>query len=72
MKLPRDFSGAQALRALEWLGFSTIGQPGSQVRLARGNRRVTVPMHRNLVAATLHSILRHQAGVSQDDLVNAL
>jgi predicted RNA binding protein YcfA (HicA-like mRNA interferase family) len=33
--------------------------------------RITVPMHRNLVAGTLQSILR-QAGVSVEDFVNAL
>jgi predicted RNA binding protein YcfA (HicA-like mRNA interferase family) len=71
VKLPRDISGAEALRALERLGFSITRQTGSHVRLAQGNRRVTVPMHRNLVAGTLQSILR-QAGVSLDDFVNAL
>jgi predicted RNA binding protein YcfA (HicA-like mRNA interferase family) len=39
--------------------------------MAQGDRRVTVPMHRNLVVGTLQSILR-QAGVSQDDFLNAL
>ena len=71
MKLPRDISGAEALRALERLGFSVIRQAGSHVRLARGDRRVTVPMHRNLVVGTLQSILR-QAGVSLQDFQNAL
>jgi predicted RNA binding protein YcfA (HicA-like mRNA interferase family) len=71
VKLPRDISGAEALRALERLGFSVIRQSGSHVRLAQGDRRVTVPMHRNLVVGTLQSILR-QAGVSLDDFLNAL
>ena len=71
MKLPRDISGAEAVRALERLGFSTVRQAGSHVRLARRDRRVTVPMHRNLVVATLQSILR-QAGVSLDDFQDAL
>ena len=71
MKLPRDISGAEALRALERLGFSVIRQTGSHVRLAQGDRRVTVPMHRHLVVGTLQSILR-QAGVNLDDFQNAL
>ena len=71
MKLPRDISGAETVRALERLGFSVIRQTGSHVRLAQGDRRVTVPMHRNLVVGTLQSILR-QAGVSLDDFQNAL
>ena len=71
MKLPRDISGAEASQALERLGFSITRQSGSHVRMARGNRRVTVPMHRNLVVGTLQSILR-QAHVNLDDFVNAL
>jgi predicted RNA binding protein YcfA (HicA-like mRNA interferase family) len=71
MKLPRDVSGAEAVRALERLGFSIRRQTGSHVRMTQGNRRVSVPMHRNLVVGTLQNILR-QAGVSLDDFVNAL
>ena len=71
MKLPRDISGAEALKALERLGFSITRQAGSHVRLARGNRRVTVPMHSHLVVGTLQSILR-QAGISVEEFVNAL
>ncbi len=71
MKLPRDISGTEAVRALRRLGFSSTRQTGSHVRLARGDLRVTVPMHRNLVAGTLQSILR-QAGISVEDFVNAL
>jgi predicted RNA binding protein YcfA (HicA-like mRNA interferase family) len=71
MKLPRDVSGFEAVRALERLGFSISRQTGSHVRMAQGNRRVTVPMHRNLVVGTLQSILR-QANVSLNDFVNAL
>ena len=71
MKLPRDISGAEAVRALQRPGFSSTRQTGSHIRLARGKSRVTVPMHRNLVAGTLQSILR-QADVSAEDFVNAL
>jgi predicted RNA binding protein YcfA (HicA-like mRNA interferase family) len=71
VKLPRDVSGTEAIKALERLGFSIIKQTGSHVRMAQGNRRVTVPTHRKLVVGTLQSILR-QAGVSLADFVNAL
>jgi len=71
MKLPRDVSGAEAVRALERLGFSISRQTGSHVRMVQGNHRVTVPMHRNLVVGTLQSILR-QAGVSLIDFMKAL
>jgi len=39
--------------------------------MARGNRRVTVPMHRDLVVGTLQSVFR-QAGISAEDFLNAL
>ena len=71
MKLPRDISGAEALKALERLGFAITRQAGSHVRMARGNRRVTVPMHRDLVVGTVQSILR-QAGISVEEFVNVL
>jgi predicted RNA binding protein YcfA (HicA-like mRNA interferase family) len=71
VKLPRDISGDEALKALERLGFSVSRQIGSHVRMAQGNRRVTVPMHRSLAVGTLQSILR-QADVSLEDFVNAL
>ncbi|MGA2196878.1 MAG: type II toxin-antitoxin system HicA family toxin [Bryobacteraceae bacterium] len=71
MKLPRDISGDEALKTLERLGFSISRQIGSHVRMAQGNRRVTVPKHRNLAVGTLQSILR-QAGVSVEDFVNVL
>ena len=71
MKPPRDVPGAEALQALERLGFSITRQVGSHVRMARGNRRVTVPMHHDLVVGTLQSILR-QAGISVEEFVDAL
>jgi predicted RNA binding protein YcfA (HicA-like mRNA interferase family) len=39
--------------------------------MLRGDRLVTVPMHRNLVVGTLQNILR-QAGVSVEDFVKVL
>jgi predicted RNA binding protein YcfA (HicA-like mRNA interferase family) len=71
VKFPRDISGAEAIKALERMGFSITRQAGSHVRMTRGNRRVTVPLHRDLVVGTLQSILR-QSGVSLDDFLNAL
>jgi predicted RNA binding protein YcfA (HicA-like mRNA interferase family) len=59
-----DISGAAPLKTLERLGFSNA-------RTVGGNRRVMVPMYRNLVVGTLKSILR-QAAVSLDDFVDAL
>ena len=65
MKLPRDVSGRDVIRALERLGFSDARQTGSHVRLIRGDRRVTVPDRDSVAPGTLKSILR-QAGVEAE------
>ncbi len=71
MKLPRDVSGTEAVKAFERLGFSIKRQTGSHVRLVRGGRRVTVPTHRNLAVGTVQSILR-QAGISVEEFLSSL
>ena len=59
MKLPRDISGAEAVKVLRRLGFEVVRQEGSHIRMSKGNVHVTVPNHRQLVPKTLQSILRH-------------
>jgi predicted RNA binding protein YcfA (HicA-like mRNA interferase family) len=71
MKLPRNVSGAAASRALQRLGFTITRQVGSHARLARGDRRVTVPMHSALAPGTLQSILR-QADVGLEEFLKVL
>ncbi|MBZ5594528.1 MAG: type II toxin-antitoxin system HicA family toxin [Acidobacteriia bacterium] len=71
MKLPRDVSGAEAVRALERMGFSVTRQVGSHVRLRNGPKCVTVPLHRSLAPGTLQGILR-QAATTLADFLNAL
>lgn len=71
MKVPRDISGAEAVKVLGRLGFAITRQTGSHVRMARGSRLVTVPAHRNPVVGTLQNILR-QAGVSLEEFMNGL
>ena len=67
MKLPRDLSGGDVVKALNRLGFSVVRQEGSHIRLEKGGLGVTVPNHRVLVPKTLQSILG-QAGITADDL----
>ena len=71
MKLPRDVSGGEAVRALRRLGFTVTRQDGSHIRLSKGERHVTVPNHRFLVPKTLQSILR-QAGVTVEEFTEQL
>jgi predicted RNA binding protein YcfA (HicA-like mRNA interferase family) len=69
-KLPR-VSGAQAVRALERLGFAVARQRGSHIVLRRGSAGCVVPNHRELKTGTLAGVLK-QAGVSVEDFINAL
>jgi len=69
-KLPR-ISGAEAIRALERLGFVIARQSGSHVILRRGTSGCVVPMHRELKTGTLAGALR-QAGISADEFIAAL
>ncbi len=50
--LPR-ISGAEAVRALEKLGFLVARQKGSHVILRRGSTGCVVPLHRVLKLGTL-------------------
>ena len=63
MKLPRDVSGSEAVRALRRLGFVERRQTGSHVILRREHRIVVVPMHRPIKPGTLAGLIA-QSGVS--------
>ena len=64
-KLPR-ISGAEAIRALEKLGFEQVRQKGSHVVLRRDHLGCVVPLHKELKVGTLAGILR-QANVSPEE-----
>jgi predicted RNA binding protein YcfA (HicA-like mRNA interferase family) len=69
-KLP-IISGAEAVRALEHVGFKIVRQRGSHMVLRRGSAGCVVPNHRELKTGTLSGILK-QAGVSADEFIAAL
>lgn len=71
MKLPRDVSGAQAVRALQRLGFAIVRQRGSHIRMEKAGLGVTVPAHGSIAPGTLQSVLR-QARVSVEEFVEAI
>ena len=64
-KLPR-ISGAEAIRALELLGFEKVRQSGSHVIMRRPGKGCVVPLHPELKVGTLAGLLR-QAEVSSDE-----
>ncbi|HEX4084513.1 MAG TPA: type II toxin-antitoxin system HicA family toxin [Chthoniobacteraceae bacterium] len=66
MKLPRDVSGSDAVKALKRLGFTVVKQEGSHIRMSKGACRVTIPNHKSIVPKTLQSLLR-QASVSIEE-----
>jgi predicted RNA binding protein YcfA (HicA-like mRNA interferase family) len=69
-KLPH-VSGAEAIRALERLGFARIRQSGSHVFMCRGRDSCVVPAHAELKIGTLAGLLR-QAGVSAEEFLGEL
>ena len=64
-------SGAEAIRALQKIGFVIARQKGSHVILRRGSTGCVVPNHKEIKIGTLSSVLK-QAGVSTDEFMAAL
>ena len=78
MRLPRDLSGADLIRALGKVGYEATRQSGSHVRLTTmtpTEHHITVPLHDPLRIGTLASILSAVAaasGRSRDELLDDL
>ena len=64
-------SGADAIRALQKLGFIVLRQKGSHVVMRRGSAGCVVPQHRELKIGTLSGVLK-QAGITTDEFMQAL
>jgi predicted RNA binding protein YcfA (HicA-like mRNA interferase family) len=71
VKLPRDVSGSDAVKAFRRLGFETVRQQGSHIRMVKGQCRITIPNHKSVAPGTLQSMLR-QSGLSVEEFVAAL
>jgi predicted RNA binding protein YcfA (HicA-like mRNA interferase family) len=69
-KLP-TISGAEAVHALERLGFTVARQRGSHIVMRRGSSGCVVPNHCEIKVGTLAGILK-QAGISVDEFMEAL
>lgn len=78
MKLPRDLSGTDLVKALARLDYEVDHQTGSHVRLTTqrgGEHHVTIPAHEAIKIGTLSAILHSVAdhfGLSRDDLLGKL
>jgi predicted RNA binding protein YcfA (HicA-like mRNA interferase family) len=78
MKLPRNLSGDDLIKALSRLGYQPTRQRGSHVRLTtdqNGRHDVTVPRNDPLRVGTLAAILRDVAAhfeITRDELLERL
>ncbi len=71
MKIPRDVTGTEAVKALRRLGFESLRQTGSHHIMRRAEKTVVVPQHKPVKPGTLRGLL-DQAGVSLDEFIAAL
>jgi predicted RNA binding protein YcfA (HicA-like mRNA interferase family) len=78
MKLPRDASGSDVVKALKRLGYVETRQTGSHVRLTiskDGEHHLTIPAHDPLKLGTLAAIITdiaQQLKISKDEVVRLL
>jgi len=79
LKLPRDLSGDQLIRALRRFGYQTTRQTGSHIRITSnlqgGEHHVTIPAHTHLRVGTLAEILGDVANylnVTREELIRQL
>jgi len=78
VKLPRDLTGQQLVKALERLGYQVDRQTGSHIRLTtqeKGEHHITIPNHSPLKIGTLNAILKSIANhfqISRDDIIRRI
>lgn len=78
MKIPRDCTGPELVRALRKFGYSVSRQSGSHITMTTqrdGEHHVTVPNHRPIKVGTLQDILKDVAAhhkLTLDELVRQL
>ena len=71
MKLPRDVTGDQAVRALRRHGFMEVRQTGSHRILRKGALTVVVPQHRPIKPGTLKGLIE-QANLTVEQFMAEL
>ena len=75
MKLPRNVSGASLRVALRRLGYTTVRQRGSHVRITtqvNGEHHEVIPLHAPIKVKTLSSILKSVARHHEVDVEELL
>ena len=78
MKLPRDVSGAELVKALHALGYAVDRQRGSHIRVTTqrdGEHHEAIPNHHPIKTGTLSSLLKSVAAhhkLTVEELVRTL
>lgn len=78
MKVPRDLSGLELVKALSGVGYQVSRQTGSHIRLTvdkPAQHHITIPAHDPLKVGTLSAILGDVAGhlkITRDELLQKL
>jgi len=78
MKIPRDVSGPQLVKALRVLGYAVDRQKGSHIRVTTqqdGESHEVVPHHQPIKTGTLSGILKRVAlhhGLTVEELLEEL
>lgn len=78
MKLPRDVTGRQLVKALRELGYAETRRKGSHIRVTtqqNGEHHEVVPDHNPIKCGTLNSILKSVArhhGMTTEELLRSL
>lgn len=68
MRIPRDLTGKELIKALGKLGYEVTRQSGSHIRLTtsrNGTHHITIPAHRPIKIGTLSGTLGDIAGHHQ-------
>jgi predicted RNA binding protein YcfA (HicA-like mRNA interferase family) len=79
VKVPRDLSGSDLVRALSTFGFEAVRQTGSHIRLRSthtgSEHLITIPNHNPIKLGTLNGILSDVAQhlkISKQNLIDRL
>ncbi len=71
MKIPRDVSGVEAVRALRRAGYEVMRQTGSHLIMRKTGRTVVVPQHKPIKPGTLKGMIE-QAGMTVEEFAALL
>jgi predicted RNA binding protein YcfA (HicA-like mRNA interferase family) len=75
MKIPKDITASELIKALRPFGYEVVRQKGSHIRIKteqNGEHQETIPNHKPIKIGTLNSILGNIAdhfGIAKEELV---